>query len=97
MTPQQYTNLAIAGSLLVGLLVALWAVWAILRRKIGPRQTEVAGAGFSLSDLRDLLGRGHISQGEFDALKASLVEQMSKETDEKDEASGRRAKQPGRL
>ena len=59
--------------LLVGLIVVGWVtVWQVRRRLTKPDETS--GAGFTLSDLRQLHKSGQMSDEEFERAKARVVD-----------------------
>jgi hypothetical protein len=63
------------GLLLMVLVVALFAAVAVLRKKLSPNE-DFHGAGFTLSDLRQMHKKGQMSDEEFERAKIALLGAM---------------------
>ena len=73
--------------LLVVLIVIGWVtVWQVRRRMTSP--DESSGAGFTLSDLRQLHKSGQMSDEEFERAKAKVVD-AARRAAERDKAAAR--------
>lgn len=71
--------------LLVVLIIIGWVtVWQVRRRLTKPDETS--GAGFTLSDLRQLHKSGQMSDEEFERAKAKVVD-AARRTAERDKAA----------
>jgi hypothetical protein len=80
-----YGTIILWSLLLIGLIVAGWlTVWQVKRRLQRPDVT--AGAGFSLSDLRQLHRSGQMSDEEFERAKARVVDAARRATAREAEA-----------
>src|SRR6478672_10864004 len=65
---------------MVALVVAGWVtVWQVRRRLTSPDETS--GAGFTLSDLRQLHKSGQMSDAEFERAKAKVVDAARRATE----------------
>ena len=63
---------------LIGLLAALWMVWATLRKWcFGEDQDDSAWDLWSLSDLRDMRDRGDLNEVEYQTLRQQAIAALS--------------------
>lgn len=62
--------------LLIVALVTIGSVLVLALRKKLRSDDDVPGVGISLADLRGLRDRGEIDEGEFKALRDTLIEKM---------------------
>jgi hypothetical protein len=63
--------------LLIVLVIALFIAVAFLRKKMSPDE-DFHGAGFNLSDLRQMHKKGQMSDEEFERAKGALLASMNK-------------------
>ena len=63
--------------LLLVLVIGLFVVVAILRKKMSPNE-DFHGVGFTLADLRQLRKRGQMSDEEFEKAKSALLSSINK-------------------
>lgn len=69
-----FLDILIWMSVLIGLLAALWMVWATLRKWcLGDAQDDSSWDLWSLSDLRDMLDRGDINEVEYQTLRQQAI------------------------
>ena len=67
------------GLVVIAAIVILGAgVWFVRRRLFNNRDSDDAGAVWSLQHLRDLRASGQITEQEFDSLKAGVIESAKK-------------------
>lgn len=87
------SSIVIWSLLLIGLIVVGWlTVWQVRRRL--QRDDLTANAGFTLSDLRQLHKSGQMTDEEFDAAKAKVLD-AARRAAERDAAGQPGAGQPG--
>jgi hypothetical protein len=80
---------------LLALIFAGWVtVWQVRRRLTRPDETS--GAGFTLSDLRQLHKSGQMTDAEFERAKAKVVE-AARRAAERDRVAAERAASGGKF
>ena len=85
-----YGTIIMWSLLLIGLIVAGWVTVLQIKRRL-QRPDVTAGAGFSLSDLRQLHKSGQMSDEEFERAKAKVVDAARRATAR--EAAGQQSRQ----